>query len=372
MTWSPDWRLIFDVQKDGLWELRVDPASGEARSKPERLAPRAGAPAVSMRRMRDEGLGTLNLSADGKRLVFVRIRQRWAGEIAELGGGGSSLKPPRRLTLDDRDSQLSWWTRDSKAVLFYSDRNGKTEIFQQGLNDTVPERLVSGSAKAWCPQPSPDGGWLLYWEQDPPSATPGAPLPPVRLMRRPTAGGSPELVFQGPDSPVDLRCPLKPGAPCVLRQPEGDAMVFYSLDPIRGKGGRIGQIAYTAKDTTLLGGDFGWWVSPDGSRVAVVNARDRIEVLTISDHTWREIPTDPPGGQLTSIAWAADGNSFFVVSVLPDSHDLQHVTTAGKVERLLSRGVEHWLNIPMPSPDGKYLAFRATGEDSNVWMIENF
>src|SRR5208282_3559725 len=109
------------------------------------------------------------------------------------------------------------------------------------------------------------------------------------------------LIFEGPDSPLlEVRCPLKPGAPCVLRQPEGNAMVFYSLDPIQGKGGRIRQIEYR-------GGSFGWWVSPDGSRVAVVNGRDRIEVLTRSDRTWREIPTDPPGGQLTSIAWAADG-----------------------------------------------------------------
>jgi len=363
MTWSPDWRLIFDVMKDGLWELRVDPAKCEARGKPERLAPRAGAPAVSMLKTRDEWSGTLNLSADGKRLVFVRMRKQWAGEVGELGAGSRSLKPPRRLTLDDRDSLLSWWTRDSKAVLFYSNRNGKTEIFRQGLDDTVTETVVSGPAKAWCPQPSPDGAWILYMEQDRTPASPGAPPPPVRLMRRPAAGGAPELVFQRPDSEMQLRCPLKPGSDCVLRLTEGNAMAFYSLDPVRGKGERFGQIEYK-------GG--GWWISPDGSGVAVVNGRDRIEVLTLSRRTWREIQTDPPGGQLTSICWAADGNGFFVVSLLPDSNNLMHVTIDGKVEPLWSRGTQHFFDDPMPSPDGKYLAFRATSTDSNVWLIENF
>lgn len=368
MAWSSDWRLIFDVLKDGLWELRIDSNKCVARGKPERLAPRAGAPAVAMRQMRDEWLGTLNVSADGKRLAFVRVRRQWTGEVGELGAGGHSLTTPRRLMLGDRDSTLSWWARDGKAVLYYSNRNGKTEIFRQGLNDTVPETLVSGPDNAWCPLPSPDGAWLLYWEQDrqAPSAAPGAPLSPVRLMRRPAAGGPPALIFEGPDCPLlEVRCPLKPGAPCVLRQPEGNAMVFYSLDPIQGKGGRIGQIEYR-------GGSFGWWVSPDGSRVAVVNGRDRIEVLTRSDRTWREIPTDPPGGQLTSIAWAADGRGFFVVAGLPESINLMHVKIDGKLEPILSRGTQHEFAIPMPSPDGKYLAFRARGVDSNVWMIENF
>ena len=366
MTWSPDWRLLFAISKDGLWQLRVDPSGCKPRGKPERLAPRAGAPALSMRQMRDEWLGTLSVSADGKRLVFVKMRGQWCVEVGELGRGGTTLKAPHRLTLDDRDNSFSGWTRDSKAVLFSSRRNGKSEIFRQGVNDIVPETVVRGSADVWGAWPSPDGAWLIYAERD------RHPAAPVRLMRLPAAGGSPELIFEDPtrliEDPtgsMDFNCPLKPGSPCAFRQTEGNQRVFYSFDPVRGKGGRIGQIEY-------MGGAFDWDISPDGSRLAVVDNRDRVELLTLSDRTWREIPADPAGGQFTSINWAPDGNGFFVVSWWPDSNNLLHITNAGKVERLLSRGSEHQLNGPLPSPDGKYLGFGARREDSNVWMTESF
>jgi hypothetical protein len=160
----------------------------------------------------------------------------------------------------------------------------------------------------------------------------------------------------------------KAASPCVLGLREGEDYVFYSLDPVRGKGRRLGKI-------DVIGKFMGWGVSPDGSRLALVD-RDkygrRIEILTLADGSWREVTLDPGAGNLQSIAWAADGKGFFATAWRPDSYDLLYVTSAGKVKLLLHNGLSRWLHNPLPSPDGKYLSFSAQTWDSNIWMVDNF
>jgi len=159
-------------------------------------------------------------------------------------------------------------------------------------------------------------------------------------MRRPVAGESPEMVLQEPRKGAqglylwDYKCPLKQGSPCVLGEKNGDDIVFYSLDPVRGKGRQLGRAA--------LRPYFGWdWdVSPDGSRLALIgelNHDGLIQVLTLADSSWHEISPEPPFGLQMFIAWAADSKGFFVTSWKNDSVRLQHVALAGEVEPLIGR-----------------------------------
>jgi len=104
---SPDWHLIFAVINAGLWEIRVDPTTCEARGKPERLSPPVLAPAVSAAQGSVDWEGSLSISADGKRLAFMKAYYLQTVDVGELGRGGSSLQGARRLTLDDGDSKLS-------------------------------------------------------------------------------------------------------------------------------------------------------------------------------------------------------------------------------------------------------------------------
>ena len=276
----------------------------------------------------------------------------------------------RRFTLDNRGIRsLDSWTLDSQAILFSSYRNGKGEVFRQGLNESVGETVLQSSGDNYNAGLSSDGSWMLYVEST--RGTPGAARSPLRLMRRPAAGGSPEMVLE--ESPgtslVGYWCPLKPGSQCVLAQKEGKDFIFYSLDPVRGKGEQLGKIEASAGVPV-------WSVSPDGSRLTLVRGEDRykgrIDVLTFRDHAWREVPVEPEWGSLQYIAWAADGNGFFVTSVLPDWFNLLHVTLTGKVKPQLRNAQRQWMINPLPSPNGKYLAFQAETEDSNVWMLEGF
>ena len=149
---------------------------------------------------------------------------------------------------------------------------------------------------------TPDGSWLL-WESESIGAG-GTSSDSIWLMRRSTGGASPEKVLELA-APGDVLCSSNPKAssPCVLSQHEGKDLVFYSLDPVRGKGSRLGKIEVVGRYT-------GWCVSPDGSRLALVDQdkyEGRIEALALADGAWHEVPLKPGGEHLQSIAWAADG-----------------------------------------------------------------
>ena len=198
-------------------------------------------------------------------------------------------------------------------------------------------------------------------------------------MRRPFAGGSPDKVLEEPEGAAvvhdpglyvwDYRCPAKPGVPCVLGEKKGNDLDFYALDPVQGKGKHLGKVQVWRF--------LNWDVAPDGSRVALIGERGdehygKIEVLNLSDGTWREIPPEQGLGLLVLVAWAADGKGFFVNSWANNSSELAHVSFTGKVQLLLPKAGFHPMGKLLPSPDGKYLAYQGITTDSNVWMLENF
>ncbi len=358
-SWSPDWRLMFTVAegpasrsaqtKYSLWQVRVDPRTGEAAGKPGQVTQ------WSEFVPRD-----LTITADGKHLALLKERLWFDVYLGDLSPNGANMKTPRRLTLDDRGSDASAWTRDGKAILFGSSRNGRQEIFKQGLAENVAEMVVSAPGDVYGGKMSPDGAWFLYWQYESAHPAVGTSVDWVRLMRRAVGGGSPEMVLQvilDPYGLDDFSCSQNPRAssPCVLGLLEDKDLIFYSVDPLRGKGSRLGKIP-------VFGAYMGWDLSSDGSRIAVVDGdkyEGRIEVLTLSDGSWHEVAREPGGRHLQSIAWAADGKSFFATAYAPNSYNLLHVTLAGNVRSLLHNDARQWLVSPLPSPDGKYLAFRA-------------
>jgi Tol biopolymer transport system component len=366
LRWSPDWRLLFSVEvpqspvaqaKNGLWAVRVDPQKGEAAGKPEMLA-----------QWMEFSPIFVTITADGRRLAFLKEHFWQDVYLGELGPDGTSMKTPRRFTLENRDSYPESWTPDSQAILFGSNRNGRFQVFRQGLHENIAEAIVQGPESYSHAVVSPDGAWMLYGESA--QTEPGAPPSPSRLMRRPVGGGSPEMVLEEPAAvDWDFWCPVRPGSPCVLSQREGKDLVFYLLDPVRGRGSQLGKIE-------ISGARFVWWnVSPDGSRLAVVDAvkyEGRVEVLTLSDHAWHEVAVEPGWEDLQSIAWAVDGKSFFATVWRPDSFNLVYITSSGKVKPLIRNGRRQWMINPLPAPNGKYLAFQAQTWDSNAWMLDNF
>ncbi len=373
LCWSPNWDLEFGVKeragtKSGksngsLWQVHLDPDKASPSQEPRRLA-----------QLGEFEPWDMTTTADGRILAFNKVRTNQDVYVGEIDPGSGVLSTPRRFTLDNHDSYPDTWTLDSRSLFFVSNRNGKRELFKQGLNDNVAERVVSSAAGevGGVNSLSPDGSWILYWQFA--RAEGKAPPASGRIMRQPTAGGPPETVLEltYADTEVsDFFCPKQPGNPCVLSLLEGKNLVFYAFDPVRGKGDPLGKIEF--QKTHYY---FGWEVSPDGSQLAFVDDRhkDRIEILTLSgsNRVWHEIAVEPGWGDYQSVAWAADGKGFFLTTWLPASFNLVHVTLSGKVQPLLNNAHRQWMNRPRPSPDGKYLAFQALTWDSNVWLLENY
>jgi Tol biopolymer transport system component len=370
LRWSPHRRLVFAVSQTAgpsaqaeysLWEIPMEPRSGQAAGRPERLWQWGG---VRVETGMTFGATSPTISADAKRLCFLKNNSWPDAYVGELSPDGTSMKPPRRFTLDGRGSYPNSWTRDSEAIILHS-RSGKNEILRQGLSESVAATVTQSSMNCDIPVLSSDGSWILYEESTP--SPPGAARSLSRLMRLPLAGGLSETVL---DEPGDMwwyyRCPLKPGSSCVLSQYEGKDLVFYALDPVRGKGKQLGKMEVSPSRAAI------WDISPDGSRVTLVGGYDlyqgKVEVLTFGDPVPHEVRVEPGWGIFQSVSWTVDGKGFFVTGWPPS---LLHVTATGKVSPLL-RYTGQWMWNPTPSPDGKHLAYQASTQDSNVWMLEDF
>jgi len=373
LAWSSDWRLLFSVNegpelpgqlilpgysdRDSVWELQVDADKAVPNGQAHRLTK---ASEFSSRE--------LTISADGKRLAF-RKQRVWADlYLGELGPRGTSMKTPVRLTLDNRGIDSTILTPDGKGFLFDSRRNGKEQIFSQGVHEKTAEILVDGPGDANLAALSPDGSWILYWQSESTRNVNGPPAKTVSLMRKPAHGGAPEKVLESPiGAPIRCSANSKATSPCVLSVSDEKNMVFYSLDPLKGKGSQITTLEVNHKFLS------GWDISPDGSKLAIVGGQaPLIKVFSLSEGSWHDIPLDPSVGMASSVAWAADGKSLFITSSTRDSFNLIHVTARGEVQVLLRNAHSQLLANPLPLPGGKYLAFQGHTCDSNVWLIDNF
>jgi len=309
----------------------------------------------------------MDAPADGSHLVFLKERSHADIFLGDLRDHGDRLENIRRLTLDDRDDFAATWARDSRSVYFASNRRGTFDLFSQRIDDPTVEAVLQGPGSERKAKLTPDGSFLLYQTQPP-----GSESGPVSLMRVPIDGGDPEIVV-GQGDFAGFNCPRVPEASCVLKEYGDGQLVFYRLDPIKGKGPEIGRVRT---------GFPVWNLSPDGSRIALIGdetsgeGRNGILSLNVDDGEVTNLRID--GLKFPKdLAWSSDGDSLFVTELDADAASpgwrVVHVDRAGQVHVLWqSRIVRGPFTDPMPSPDGRYLAFGRMSFESNAWMLENF
>lgn len=126
----------------------------------------------------------LSFFLEASRAFCAMNRETSQGSIyvAELETGGTRLKDPQRLTLDENSNLLSSWTPDGKAVLFSSNRNGQWDIYKQNITERVAEPILTGGGDKGPLGYSADGEWIFY-------SGPGD-----KLFRLPVSGGPPQFV----------------------------------------------------------------------------------------------------------------------------------------------------------------------------------
>ena len=386
--WLRNGRIVYarheeppNETSDNLWDIRVDPRTARARGKPRRLSNWGG-----------YLFDNLSTDAGGARLSFGRRRFRSTVYVGELEAGCARLSTPRRLTFDEWMNWPTGWSHDSQSVLFTSDRGGRLDIFRQDVQAPAPLGIVTGGEERRDARFSPDGRWILYLSS---SDTEGRRRAAEgRLMRIAPGGGAPQPVLLvagyparfpsrvGPEGaepgtlalpgglwwPTTMldnprfRCSSAPETLCVLSEEIQNQAIFTAFDPVEGRKGELARIGAPLPDS--------WDLSPNGQWIALSWkwGGSRIRLISLAGQPPRDISLDG-WNNIECVAWAADGNALFATSWASKDPPLLRISLNGEV-KLLHKGLFHVEN-PVPSPNGRYLAFGENTMESNVWVVQN-
>ncbi|HET8926000.1 MAG TPA: protein kinase [Candidatus Acidoferrum sp.] len=359
--WLPDGRIIYalweTVPEEGTcnyWQIRIDPRSGKPVEESRRITNWAGF-----------CVGGTNATADSKRLAFLEWRAHTNVYVADLQSNGTSITTPTRLTLDEGWNEPLGWAPDGKAVLFFSRRNGQTEIFRQALGQDTAELVVTakeGERVFGHACVSPEGSWVLY------TVRPNRrdPQAPAAVMRASITGGSPQIVLSG-DINGGQRCAQSPATLCAIaeRSADGKQLVFTAFDPLKGRGHELAEFK------TEAAGEYRWDLSRDGAHIAILKKlEERLQILSLNGSAPQEI-TVKGWNFLTNAAWTPDGKGLLVSSFNERGSVLLNVDMSGNARILWEQpgGINTYA---LPSPDGRHLAMLSWTNNTNMWMMENF
>ncbi len=348
-NWTPDARMIYRLDEPegperkmitcNLWQIRMDSGLTKYIGEPQRLTNFAELCA-----------NPVNATADSKRFLIFEWKPRSRAFLADLQSGATRITTPAPLTLEETWNDPLAWTADSKAVLFVSNRTGVRGLFKQSLGQDTAELLVTPKEKENLSNAcvSPDGSWIFYElgvEEE-------GHQEPNKIMRVPITGGTPQLVLTA-TSEGGPRCAKSPATLCAIAERSADRkqLVFTAFDPTKGRGRGI------AKSDTDAAADYGWDLSPDGTRIALLKNRDaRVQILSMNGRMPQEIAVK--GWKiLTSAVWTADGEGLIVSSYTPRGSTLVHIDMQGNT-RLLWEQSGGFGTYAVPSPDGRHLAMR--------------
>jgi Tol biopolymer transport system component len=339
VCWAGGGRVLYASRIDpagerydfGIWSVRVNQKSGEPQARALQLTKGVGP------------IGGVSVSADGRRLILWRLNANPQVFLAEIDAETGRFKAPRRLTLDENPNGATAWTPDSRAVLICSPRNGTGSLFRQAIDQAVAELVVEGHGI--CPaRVNPEGTQILYIDGN---ESPD-PAHPMRVMRVPLQGGSPQAVLQWPYI-HDIQCARSPSKLCLVATLERSIAKFFAFDPEDGK---------TQEFATLkVKGGLNWSLSQDGSQLALIlqPLGHRVTFMAVSDKTTHEVELNQ--WPLMSIDWAADGKSVLVPSRTADGAPVILRVEPNGNHRVLLEGdsaTQYWWAVP--SPDGRYAA----------------
>ena len=348
LNWLLDGRLIFsrwnsDQRQDaGLWAVSLG-QSGDVASAPKRIVGGHG------------WISQISRSHDSKVVTYLRGNFVPNAYIATLDVGGERVLSKRRLTFDENENDVFAWTLDGKSVLFSSDRNGTMEIFKQGVDQSIPENLLTSHEQLLQPRLTPNSSEILYISAPKIAGSDNQ----SSLFAMPIIGGAPRLILKDVNI-WNVQCARLPSTLCMYSNGKGETFRF---DASKGKSSEPSQIDPLCN----------WGLSPDGSVRAIVLPAPKGTIRFRSTTTGESHDVQVKGGnELGSIDWAPDGKSLYIAGRSPNGESvLLHATLDGRVTVLL-RSNNSEMQAGIPSPNGRFLAIPEARGSNNVWVIQNF
>jgi hypothetical protein len=354
----PQGRLIFAAAEipqnfTNLWELPVNAALGTPTGPPRKLTDWTNLTIYG-----------ISATADGKQVALLSGGWQADVYVGDLRADGTELANTRRLTLDESDDLPAFWTPDDKAVVLFSNRNGKFQVFRQRLDQSIPELLSMVSEEAFYPR---FGGPWIYFRSVPAAARGLSWTQPLTLRRIPMNGGASSDVIR--DAGIDVGCASTRPDICVLARLKSKVLTFYRFDHAAGQGGEIGHMEFDSPSSPSFD------LSPDGSEIAVINPKgigNRIRRIPLNGRNFSEVEVQGRK-ELEVLFWAPGGKGWFASSLTPTNGEyLLHVNSRGESHVLFEQPQDGRDTWGVPSHDGKHLAFLRWTNASNVWMIDNF
>jgi eukaryotic-like serine/threonine-protein kinase len=360
-VWLRDGRLLYSRMRStfGLspgtvpcshWQLRVDASTGRPVGSPGPLAP-----------WLPQCVDSFTATADGTRASYLLPVNQEGIYVVDLDPEGRRVTSSRRLSFTEGRNIPSGWTPDNASIVFVSDGSGRAAVVRQRIDGDTPQPIVVDPRIAGAARLTPDGASVLYRLAP---ATRDSTAPP-RVMRVPIAGGASQEVVVGMLVDGGARCSVLPANLCAIaeRSANGRQLVFTLIDPVKGRGRELSRVDIHAE------GDYRWALSPDGTRVALLNARRNwIRILSFTGLSPDEFEVH---GQdtLGYVSWMPDGTRLIVPRVDAREAALLAVDLQGNTSVLWQQhGAVDISGIP--SPDGRRVAVWVRGRNANLWLAE--
>jgi serine/threonine protein kinase/Tol biopolymer transport system component len=362
-TWLSSGRFIYSrntatgsIESDNLWELRVDDKNGTSQGEARQLTDWSGF-----------SVAGFSATTDEKQLIFLRSTDHASVFVGDFADKGNRLANSRRLTLDDNFNLPMTWTPDSHEVIYSSQRGPNWLMFRQALDPgSAPQSLTPAADKSfYLARMSPDGAWILLEGKQSGSHN-------IALYRTDLVGGAPKLIFNT-ERYVQFWCTNKAANFCVFGQPSmgRNELVVVAFDPLGGPGKELIRVPLEAGTSADIGFDYGWQLSPDGSRIAIVKRHgNQIRLVPLGGGQTKTIMTNGYS-DLLDLNWAIDSRSMFVSSLEPSGATVLHVDLNGYVQPMWHQPRSDF-TWGLQSPDRRHLAILGTVSEANVWVISNF
>jgi hypothetical protein len=285
------------------------------------------------------GLPALGGTAERAAPTAPQALDRDALHVVDVDLHGSRIHA-RRVHLPEGRIHPGGWAAGG-SLIFAADHHGRRAIFSLPAGAGAPHLLADGAADdERGPRVTPDGAAVLFLA--PPALLSRQP----RIMRVSATGGEVAEVAAGSFIDGGARCTVAPAMLCAVaeRHDDGRHVIFTALNPQSGRGREIFA-------------DLRWELSPDGTRIALADARaSHVRVLLIGGPAAEQIAVSRQYG-IDAVSFTADSRGVIVPSVDDGGASLWSIGLQGAAQLLWEEpGAVHISGLP--SPDGRQVLVR--------------
>ena len=327
-------------------------------------------PIVTSDILKIKTMGQIDISPDGKRVVFVvtnmdkdeKEEYRYNSHlwIVDL----EKLTPPRQLTYGERSDSSPVWAPDSTKIAFVRSYESKPEIWILSMQGGEAYRVTSSEFGAFAPQWSPDGTKLLYSASVPEWASESGPAWPYERPGR---------VWRDAPNWQKIEQDKKKPPEKTEKEPIKDEPVKADPD------GTTEEIrAWLAKNAS----------KGDPKVITRTNFQGELQLqqgISFLHLFVCPAEADAQATQLTKgmqsfygADWSPDGQSIVCSSVKYTNHpdrtidgDIWILKADGSEAQLLLDWEGYMVYYPIFSPDGKTLLFMAADQNDYVYAMRH-